>query len=253
MLSRTTARACARDEGAALSLRLVGCGVVLTGPGQESQVAQRSSRGKSHLSRDDLLTVALSDFARTLVRHFDISDVLYDLITRVSAVLEVTSAGVSLVEDGRLCFITALDERTTLLENVQEDLQAGSCIEAYRSGEPVVVASLESEGERWPTFVEEAMSLGIAWVAGIPMRLEDGSLGALDLYHSEPRDWSDDDVRIALILADMASSYVVTASELQRQQRTNEQLQRALDSRVVIEEAKGVLAADAVINLGLRP
>lgn len=233
------------------------------------------------MSRDDLLIVALSDFARTLVRRFDISDVLYDLITRVSAVLEVTSAGVSLVEDGRLRFITALDERTTMLEKVQEDLQAGPCIEAYRSGEPVVVASLESECERWPTFVEEAKSLGIASVAGIPMRLEDGSLGALDLYHSEPRSWSDDDVRIALVLADMASSYVVTASELQRQQRTNEQLQRALDSRVVIEQAKGVLAAerkidvdqafellrrharrhnadlrsvaDAVINLGLRP
>lgn len=233
------------------------------------------------MAREDLLVGALSDFARTLVRHFDISDVLYDLTTRVTTVLEVASAGVSLVQDGRLRFVTALDETTASLERVQESEQAGPCVEAFRTGEPLLVSSIDRVEQRWPAFVAQARSVGFAAVAGIPMRLDGERLGALDVYHTSPREWSDDDVRVARVLADMASSYVVTASELERQQRTTEQLQRALDSRVIIEQAKGVIAAErkitidqafdvlrsharshnadlrtvaeAVINLGLRP
>lgn len=233
------------------------------------------------MAREDLLVGALSDFARTLVRHFDISDVLYDLTTRVTTVLEVASAGVSLVQDGRLRFVTALDETTASLERVQESEQAGPCVEAFRTGEPLLVSSIDRAEQRWPAFVAQARSVGFAAVAGIPMRLDGERLGALDVYHTSPREWSDDDVRVARVLADMASSYVVTASELERQQRTTEQLQRALDSRVIIEQAKGVIAAErkitidqafdvlrsharshnadlrtvaeAVINLGLRP
>lgn len=196
------------------------------------------------MARQDLLVGALSEFARTLVRRFDISDVLYDLTARVTAVLEVESAGVSVVQDGRLRFVTALDERATTLERVQEEEQAGPCIEAFRTGNPILVNPLTEVEHRWPTFVREARSTGFVALAGIPMRLDGQSLGALDLYHTSHRDWSDEDVRVARVLADMATSYVVTASELERQQRTSEQLQVALESRIVIEQAKGIIAAE---------
>lgn len=113
------------------------------------------------------------------------------------------------------------------------------------------------------------------------MMVDSRALGALNLYADQPRQWSDDDLAAARVLADMATSYIVNASELERAQRTAEQLQEALDSRIVIEQAKGILAADgrlemdqayqvlrrharnhsaslrsvaeAVVNLGLRP
>lgn len=233
------------------------------------------------MPREDVLLGALSDFARTLTRRFDISDVLHDLTARVTEVLEVAGAGVSLLEDGQLRFVTALDEATASLERVQEVHQAGPCVEALHRGGPFLVTVLDQMEPRWPQFVERARSVGIASVAGIPMRLEEGSVGVLDLYDTRPRDWNTDDVRVAQVLADMASTYVMTAAELERHERTNAQLQQALDSRVIIEQAKGIIAAErkmsvdqafevlrayarshnadlrtvaeAVINLGLRP
>jgi GAF domain-containing protein len=201
------------------------------------------------LARDDLLVGALSDFARTLVRRFDISDVLYELTTRVTTVLEVSSAGVSLVQDGRLRFVTALDETTATLERIQESEQAGPCIEAFRTGEFILISKIEEVESKWPVFTRQAREIGFLAVAGIPMRLDGESLGALDLYHTSPRAWSADDVRVARVLADMATSYVVNASELERQQRTTEQLELALESRVTIEQAKGIIAAERRVSI----
>ena len=201
------------------------------------------------MARQDLLIQALSDFARTLVQHFEIADVLYDLTSRVTSVLEVASAGVSLVQDGGLRFVTALDEATASLERVQEEEQAGPCIEAYQSGVPALIPRLDDVESRWPRFVEQARRVGFASMAGIPMRVDGERLGALDLYHTAAREWSEADVQLAQVLADMATSYVVTASELERQQRTTEQLERALESRVVIEQAKGILAAERRISV----
>lgn len=199
--------------------------------------------------REDLLIGALSGFARTLVHQFDITDVLYDLTIQVTVVLEVASAGVSLVEDGRLRFATALDEATASLERVQEEDQAGPCVEAFRSGEPFLVGHLDDVENRWPGFVGQARQIGFSAMAGIPMRINGESLGAVNLYHTSPRTWTDTDVQVASVLADMATSYVISASALERQQRTAEQLQRALQSRVVIEQAKGILAAERRISV----
>lgn len=95
-----------------------------------------------------------------------------------------------------------------------------------------------------------ANDAGIVAIAGIPMRCDNQSIGALDLYSTTPpRQWSGDDLESARILADMASSYVIHASELDRQRRLNEQLRAALDSRIVIEQAKGILAAERQITV----
>jgi GAF domain-containing protein len=227
-----------------------------------------------------LLHEALSEFARTFVKQFAISDVLDDLAQRVTVVLGVDGAGVSLREGDRLRFATAVDERATALEQLQEQEQAGPCIDTWRTCEVVAVADLTEVSGRWGAFEEAARNAGIRAVAGIPMRVDGEALGALDLYSVDPRPWEPDDLDAARVLADMATSYVLNASELDRQRRTTEQLQEALDSRVVIEQAKGVLAvrhgvsvdeaftllrrharnhnthlravADAVVNLGLR-
>jgi GAF domain-containing protein len=223
----------------------------------------------------------LSEFARTLVVRYEIADVLYELAARTTTLLDVAGAGVSLRDEGRLRFVTGIDEATVRVEQGQERLQQGVCVEAFTSGKPVTVPNLADIGDRWAEFRDEARAVGFAAVLGIPMCLDHDVLGAVNIYSAQPRDWSDDDIATAQVLADMATSYLVNASELEKSRRTAEQLQEALQSRVVIEQAKGILSAErkmslddafnalrdharnhnanlravaeAVVNLGLRP
>ena len=223
----------------------------------------------------------LSEFAATLVKDFTVSDVLHDLAERATAVVGADSAGVCLQHDGHLRFVTALDERCSSLERVQESEQAGPCVDALRAGKVVAVADLAVATPGWGAYGIAAREAGIAAIAGIPMRLDGQKIGTLNLYSNTRREWSEEDLDAAHVLADIASSYIINASKLAQQRRLNEQLQEALDSRVVIEQAKGVLAAErgisvddafellrrharsyrtslrsvaeAVVNLGLRP
>jgi len=223
----------------------------------------------------------LSEFAATLVKDFTVSDVLHDLAERATAVVGADSAGVSLQRDGHLRFATALDERCSRLERVQESEQAGPCVDALQAGKVVAVADLAAAVPGWGAYGRAARDAGIAAIAGIPMRLDGQKIGTLNLYSTTRREWSEDDLDAARVLADIATSYVINASKLAQQRRLSEQLQEALDSRVVIEQAKGILAnergisvddafellrrharsyrtslrsvAEAVVNLGLRP
>jgi GAF domain-containing protein len=223
----------------------------------------------------------LSEFAHTLVRRYQIGDVLYELVERMTGVLDVAGAGVSLGEGERIRFVTAVNEAAVRAEEVQEQSQDGPCTEAFRTGKVVAVSDLRDVVGRWETFCVGALEAGFVAVAGIPMAVDSRTLGAVNLYSAHPRSWSDEDVAAAQVLADMATSYIINASELEQAQRTNEQLREALESRLVIEQAKGILSAegrlsiddafkalrrharnhnatlrsvaDAVVNLGLRP
>lgn len=190
------------------------------------------------------LSRVLSDFAHTLVRRYEVGEVLYQLTDRAVEVLGIAGAGVSLQrEGGNLLFVSATDEATAKVERVQEDYQTGPCHEAHQQGKPVLVPELDAV-DRWPTYRARAAEQGFLSVAGIPMRLQDYRLGALNLYDDKVRQWGDDDVAAAVALADMATSLVVNARELEQSRRVAEQLRHALDSRVVIEQAKGVIARD---------
>jgi GAF domain-containing protein len=196
-----------------------------------------------------LLTVTLSQFARTLAQGFAVNDVLDDLARRVTAVLGVDWAGVSVQESGKLRFVVADSEQAAALERLQEDTQAGPCVDAWRSGDIVAVADLRADPHRWDRYEQTARDGGIVAIASIPMRRADETIGALDLYSRVPRDWSDIDLAAARTLTDMAASYVASATELDRQRRIIEQLREALDSRIVIEQAKGMLAAERGISV----
>jgi GAF domain-containing protein len=236
---------------------------------------------RSAMADQKLLTTTLSEFAATLVQGFAISDVLHDLAERVAAVVAVDSVGVYLRDDGALRFITALDEPSAAVERVQEQEQEGPCVDAWRSGSVITVTDLRENRQRWPAYVAAAGQAGILAVAGIPMYLGGQHIGVLDLHSKQRRDWSAEDLGAARVLADIAASYVINASRLDQQRRISEQLQEALERRVIIEQAKGILAAergitvdkafevlrqharqrgaslravaDAVVNLGLRP
>lgn len=191
-----------------------------------------------------LLFRALSHFARTLVLRYSINDVLVCLTDHVTDVLGVAGGGVSLGdEDRRLRFITASNETITEIERVQELAQHGPCVDAYQGRTGVQSRDLTTEN-RWPELVPDAVRLGFRSIAALPMRLADDTIGSLTIYDVRKRDWHDDDLQAAQLLADMAVTYVTNASALERSERIREQLQQALESRVVIEQTKGMIAAD---------
>src|SRR4051794_17849032 len=169
----------------------------------------------------------------------------------MAEVLDLTGAGVTLVHDGRQRFVTAAVVAIANLERVQEDWQRGPCIDAVASAGPVAVPDIAAEAadERWPDYVIAAKTAGIRAVAGIPMLAEGEAIGAVNLYDSRPRNWSAEDLRVATIFASIATGYLTHASAARQQQRTAEQLQQALNTRLIIEQAKGVLAAQQEITV----
>ncbi|MFL6239285.1 MAG: ANTAR domain-containing protein [Actinomycetes bacterium] len=194
---------------------------------------------------------ALAGFAGTLTRGYGIGDVLHDLASRIPDVLGVVGAGVTLKHDGRVHFVTAPVEAIALTESLQDELQSGPCIDAVASGRPVTVDDLADAdpARRWPEYAAQARAAGLRAVAGIPMHADRDTIGAINLYDNRERRWSEDDVRVAGILADVATVYLMYASALQEERRTSEQLQQALDTRIVIEQAKGILATARGVSL----
>ena len=192
---------------------------------------------------------ALSRFAVVLPARYDLEATLSDLTEGVTAVLGLSGSGVTMAEDGRLRFVTAVSQASGDLERNQEEKQAGPCRDAYDTGEVVRVTDVREESARWPEFSATAARLSVAGVAGIPMRLADQIIGALNLYSPEPRAWTDEDIAVAGVLADVATSYVVNASKLRQQEQLSEQLQEALESRVVIEQAKGITAQQHAVSI----
>ena len=191
----------------------------------------------------------LSRFAVVLPARYDLEAALTELTESLIAVLGLSGSGVTMAEDGRLRFVTAVSQASGELERNQEDKQAGPCRDAYDTGEVVRVSDVRQESARWPEFSAAASRLSVAGVAGIPMRLADEIIGALNLYSPEPREWSDEDIAVAGVLADVATSYVVNASKLRQQEQLSEQLQKALESRIIIEQAKGITATQHSVTI----
>jgi GAF domain-containing protein len=196
-----------------------------------------------------LFLKTLSRFAVVLPARYDLEAALSELTESVTQVLGLSGSGVTMAEEGRLRFVTAVSQASEELERSQEQHQAGPCRDAYDTGEVVRITDVRLESTRWPDFAAIATRLNVAGVAGIPMRLADQMIGALNLYAPEPREWSDEDMAVAAVLADVATSYVVNASKLRQQEQLSEQLQQALETRIVIEQAKGITSQKNAITI----
>ncbi|MBY5161332.1 GAF and ANTAR domain-containing protein [Salsipaludibacter albus] len=186
---------------------------------------------------------AFEDYASALLTRYQIGDVLYRLTDQVVDVLGVDGAGVSIAQDGEdLSFVAATDADVAVIEAQQESGGEGPCHEAYHTGEAVTVHDLADES-RWPEYRETAMDQGCRAVAGLPMPTHVRRIGALNLYQHDPHDWTDDEISTGQLLANMASGYILNHDALAQSSTLVDQLQGALDSRVIIEQAKGIVAA----------
>jgi GAF domain-containing protein len=197
-----------------------------------------------------LFLETLSRFARTLLIPYDVDAVLEELAVSVTGVLGLAGSGVALSSRGTIQTASAHPAYLVELEQIQQDAQAGPCAQAVHTGEVVTVTDLGREPpDRWPAYRAVAARLGMVAVAGVPLRLNEVTLGAFNLYDSQPREWSAEDIEAAAVMADMATGYLINASKLHQLEQVNQQLHRALDSRLIIEQAKGAVAVARGINV----
>jgi transcriptional regulator with GAF, ATPase, and Fis domain len=193
-------------------------------------------------TREQQLVRAFVDMADTLVDDYDVVELLYRLAGYCVSLLGATAAGLLLSDQrGSLQVVAASDERTRLLELLQLQADQGPCLDAYRTGVPVHAVDLAAERARWPLFVPEALAEGYRSVQAIPLRLRRQVIGALNLFGSDVTPLGQQDLDVARALADTATVGILQERAIRRGEVLTEQLQTALNSRVVIEQAKGVL------------
>jgi GAF domain-containing protein len=204
-----------------------------TGPSRESQVIR-----------------AFLELADTLVADFDIIDSLTILAARCVEILDTAATGILLADSElHLRVIAASSEQARLLELFQLQNDEGPCMEAFASGQSVIHTDLGEANDRWPRFAPYAISAGYESVHAIPLRLRGNLIGAMNLFRSDPGRLADGDIALAQALADLASIAILQAAAATEARGREEQLQHALDSRVVIEQAKGMLAESAHIDM----
>lgn len=190
-----------------------------------------------------LLAKTFVELADNLVADFDLIDFLRLLTDRCVSMLDASAAGVLLADrDGKLRVMAASDERVRLLELFQLQNDEGPCLECFRTGTSMIVPDLTQEVDRWPRFVTAAHRSGFGAVQALPMRLRDETVGALNLFHTTPGPFDPAGTLVAQALADVATISLLQQRSAHRSTVLNEQLQTALNSRVLIEQAKGKLA-----------
>ncbi len=198
---------------------------------------------EADMVRESLLARTMVELADTLVEDFDVVDLLTTLADRCVDVLDITAAGIMLVApDGVLRVVTSSSEAMRVVELFELQSAEGPCLDCYRTGRPVVNHDLNTVDGRWPRFAVVATAAGFRGADAIPMRLRGNIIGALNLFRSDPGSLNDDDVTVAQALADIATIAILQNRSALEAHVVNDQLNHALTSRVVIEQAKGMIA-----------
>jgi transcriptional regulator with GAF, ATPase, and Fis domain len=201
--------------------------------------------------REQLLATTFVELADTLVADFDVVDFMHGLADRCVRLLEVDAAGLMLADQrGSLRVIASSSEQARLVELFQLQHEEGPCLECYHTGLPVAEPELAAAGDRWPLFAPAGVSGGFAAVQALPMRLRDEVIGAMNLFMHAPGQLDETGLRVGQALADVATIGLLQERNLRHQEVLAEQLQGALNSRVSIEQAKGLLAERLGLDMG---
>jgi GAF domain-containing protein len=183
------------------------------------------------------------EIADTLVDDFDLIGFLQMITDRAAQLVEPAAVGLLLADaHGQLQFMAASDETARLLELFELQNQEGPCLDAFRTAQPVANANLIRAGARWPLFSTEAAVCGFASVHAFPLRLRAQVIGAMNVFCTDGGGLDESESQILQALADLAAIALLQERAISRGEVLAEQLQGALQSRIVIEQAKGVLA-----------
>jgi GAF domain-containing protein len=215
---------------------------------------EEASAGSSQgaRSREEALAATFVMLADTLVDDYDVVELLDSLVRSCVEILGVTAAGLLLKDQkGNLAVVASSSEESRLLEICQLQSDEGPCLDCVRSGASVASADLGQDRDRWPTFVAAALEAGFQSVFAVPMRLRDQTIGGLNLFSFAPGLVSQADQSLAQALADVATIGILQQRSAHRSSLLAEQLQHALNSRVMVEQAKGVLAERHGVSMDL--
>jgi GAF domain-containing protein len=190
------------------------------------------------------------EMADTLVDDFDLLEFLHTLTVRTAALVGASAVGLLLADQrGNLRFMAASDEKARILEIFQVQISEGPCFDAFRTGEPVINADLRNAADRWPGFIDHALTAGFRSVHAFPMRVRQETIGALNVFGNTIGSLDDTDVQIVQALTDVAAIGLLQERAVRRSEVLTEQLQGALNSRIVIEQAKGAIAQSQGISI----
>ncbi|PZS22470.1 MAG: transcriptional regulator [Pseudonocardiales bacterium] len=194
-------------------------------------------------SREQLLSKAFVGLADTLVDDYDIIELLDRLVSYSVELLAADAAGIMLADSHRkLRVVASSREDAKLMELLQLQSEQGPCMDCCRSGVPVRVPDLADAGGRWPVFVAAVAERGAyRSVHALPLRLRGEAIGAMNLFHGQPGALPEADLALGQALADIATIGILSERAIRSSEAVTEQLQTALNSRVIIEQAKGVL------------
>lgn len=202
------------------------------------------------MPREALLARTLVELADSLVADFDVVELLTLLVDRCTEVLDVAAAGLMLVgADGELRLMASSSEAIRLLELFELQAEEGPCLDCYRTGQPVVKRDLAAPSSPWPEFAPRALAAGFHSVHALPMRLRGSVIGALNLFDFEAGEMSAADIDAAQALADVGTIGILAHRAALEAHVLNEELSHALNSRIVIEQAKGMVAERAELDM----
>jgi GAF domain-containing protein len=195
------------------------------------------------MARETLLARALVELADNLVSDFDVAELLVVLTDHCVDVLDVSAAGIMLASPaGDLRVMASSSEEMRLLELYELQSREGPCLDCYTTGRPVVNVDLAGDDPRWPQFAERATAAGFGSVHALPLRLRGSVLGALNMFHVHAGQMRPGDIAAAQALADVATIAIIQHRAAAEAKLLNEQLSEALNTRIVIEQAKGMIA-----------
>ena len=202
------------------------------------------------MTRESSLVQSFVELADTLVEDFDVIDLLTRLADRCVSILGVSAAGVMLASaDGDLRLVASSSETMRVLEMFELQAQEGPCLDAFRTGERVEHQGLRAGDGRWPRFSIVALEAGFESVFALPMRLRDTTIGALNIFSITETPMEEGDAMVARAFADLATISLLQNRAFSEAHVVNDQLTQALASRVVIEQAKGVIFERAGVDM----
>jgi GAF domain-containing protein len=202
------------------------------------------------MTREAAVVQGLVRLADTLVADYDVVEVLDHLTEQVVELLGVSAAGVMLASvDGQLRLVASSSETMRIVELFELQAQEGPCMDCYRTGERVEHEDLGVGTERWPRFARVAVAAGFRSAHALPLRLRGRTLGALNLFSTTVTPMHEDDVTVAQAFADLATISILQARAADDAKQLNEQLQGALQSRIAIEQAKGIIAERSQVSI----
>ena len=194
-------------------------------------------------SREARLSAAFVKLAGRLTDEFDVIDLLQTLAEECADTLDTQAAGIMLVDgDGQLQLIVSTSEETDLVEVMALNAGEGPCVDCFRSSAPITVGDIEDGRDRWPAFSREALRNGFRSVHATPLRLRGQAIGALNLFSVHVGALGDADVAVAQALADVSTIGLIQEDRAADATLVPRQLARAFDARILVEQAKGVIA-----------